>query len=90
MITIKKIAVGFTIVAVFCLSALGNDSTPPKRDGRRHGPPPEAFEVCEDKNEGDAVEIVTDRGDTISGTCEKMGDQLALRPDNPPPIENRE
>ncbi len=90
MKTIKKIVIGFAIVAVCCMSAVGDDSTQEKRDDRRPGPPPEAFQVCEDKNEGDAVEIVTDRGDTISATCEKMGDQLVLRPDNPPPMGKRE
>jgi hypothetical protein len=90
MKAMKKILIGFVVVAVCCMSAFGDDSTPPKPDDRRPGPPPEAFQACEDKNEGDAVEIVTDRGDTISGTCEKMGDQLVLRPDNPPTMENRE
>lgn len=90
MKAIKKIVVGIAIVAGCCMSTFGDDSTPPKHDNRTPGPPPEAFQACEDKNEGDAVEIVTDRGDTISGTCEKMGDQLVLRPDNPPPEEDRE
>ncbi len=90
MKAMKKIVIGFAIVAVCCMSAFGDDSTPPKHGGRRPGPPPEAFQACEDKNEGDSVEIVTDRGDTLSGTCEKMGDKLALRPDNPPPGDNNE
>jgi hypothetical protein len=37
--------------------------------GRPPGPPPEAFKACEGKTPGDAVQIQTPRGDTISATC---------------------
>jgi hypothetical protein len=91
MKAMKKFLFGFAVVAVCCMSAFGDDSTSQKSDDRRPGgPPPEAFTICEDKNEGDSAEIVTDRGDTLSGTCEKMGDKLVLRPDNLPPMKNRE
>jgi hypothetical protein len=57
---------------------------PKKRSGgRRHGPPPEAYEVCEGKSIGDEAEFVNRRGYTVTGTCEEEGDQLVLRPDNP-------
>ena len=51
--------------------------------GRRHGPPPEAYEACEDKSVGDEAEFVNPRGETVTGTCEEEGEQLVLRPDNP-------
>jgi hypothetical protein len=38
-------------------------------DGRRPGPPPEAFKACEGKSPGDAVQLQTPRGETITGTC---------------------
>jgi hypothetical protein len=46
--------------------------------GRRHGPPPEAYEACEGKSVGDEAEFVK----TVTGTCEQRGDQLILLPDN--------
>ena len=53
--------------------------------GRRHDPPAEAVDACKDKSEGDTAEFVNKRGDTITGTCEWHGEQLVVRPDNPPP-----
>ena len=49
--------------------------------GRRHGPPPEAYEACEGNSVGDEAEFVNRRGETVTGTCEQRGDQLVLRPD---------
>jgi hypothetical protein len=37
--------------------------------GRRPGPPPEAFQACDGKNQGDAVQFHTPRGETITATC---------------------
>ena len=51
--------------------------------GRRHGPPPEAYEACEGKSVGDEAELINPRGETVTGICEEEGDQLVLRPDNP-------
>ncbi len=49
---------------------------------RHHGPPPEAYEACEDKSAGDSVELKMPNGKTVVGTCEQEGDQLVLRPSN--------
>ena len=57
------------------------DNPKGRSGGRRHGPPPEAYEVCEGKSAGDEAEFVNRRGETITGTCEEEGDQLVLRPD---------
>ena len=47
----------------------------------RRGPPPEAFEACEDKSEGDTVSITTPHGDTIDATCKLMKEQLVAVPE---------
>ncbi|MCI5146645.1 MAG: hypothetical protein D3923_14245 [Candidatus Electrothrix sp. AR3] len=61
----------------------GRSKNSGKRSGQQ-GPPPEAFTACEGKEVGDTAELTSPRGDTISGTCEQDGDQLVLRPSNPP------
>ncbi|ACN17144.1 hypothetical protein HRM2_40870 [Desulforapulum autotrophicum HRM2] len=56
------------------------------------GPPPEAYTACEGKSEGDTAAFENPQGDTVTGTCvqERDGDQLVLRPDNPPDRENQD
>ena len=46
----------------------------------QHGPPPEAYTVCEGKIAGDAAQFESPHGETIMGTCEQEGDRLVLRP----------
>jgi hypothetical protein len=46
-------------------------------------PPPEAFTICEGKNTGESAQLVTPRGDTITGTCQSFDGILALKPDQP-------
>ncbi|GFE62771.1 hypothetical protein [Geobacter sp. AOG2] len=54
--------------------------------GEPRKPPQAAFDICKDKSEGAAVEIVTPRGDTIKATCKKFKDgTLVAAPDGPPP-----
>lgn len=48
---------------------------------KRRGPPPEAFEACENKSEGDTVSITTPHGDTIDATCKLMKEQLVAVPE---------
>ena len=53
-----------------------------QRSGRsQFGPPPEAYTACEGKNAGDTAKFVSPRGDTVTGTCEQLGDRLVMRPD---------
>ncbi|MCP4414407.1 MAG: hypothetical protein GY808_17770 [Gammaproteobacteria bacterium] len=49
--------------------------------GKRQGPPPEAYTACEGKSAGDTAEFTNPHGETLSGTCENVGDLLVLRPD---------
>lgn len=53
--------------------------------GRHQGPPPEAYQACTGKNVGDTSPIPEPRGDTVTGTCAKQGNQLVLRPNHPRP-----
>ncbi len=57
------------------------DHSTERSDGRRQGPPQEAYTACEGKNTGDEAQFVDPRGETVTGTCEQEGDQLVLRPD---------
>ena len=40
-----------------------------QREGKRHGPPPQAFEACAELVENDACEVQTRRGDLLNGQC---------------------
>lgn len=60
--------------------------------GQRQGPPAEAFTACEGKSEGDTSFFESPRGDMVTGTCvqDRNGDQMVLRPDNPPDHDKSE
>ena len=78
------------VVSLLCAAnAAGSDDERRVPMGGHAGPPPEAYAACEDKTEGDSAEFVSPHGDTVTGTCEMEGDQLVLRPDNPPPGRGR-
>ena len=81
----KKTTIVITLLAIFiCFSSFGSEILAQRTGGRHHGPPPEAYTACEGKSAGDTAEFESPRGDTVTGTCEKQGDRLVLRPDNPP------
>ena len=81
----KKTSIVITLLVIFIAAmAFVNDAYSQETRRRRHGPPPEAYTACEGKNAGDSAEFVSPQGDTVTGTCEQRGDQLVLRPDNPP------
>ncbi len=52
-------------------------------NGRPGGPPPEALNVCNGKNAGDAVQFTNRRGETVEATCRQLDDQLVALPDAP-------
>jgi hypothetical protein len=57
----------------------------PQGGGHPPGSPPEALKACEGKSAGDAVQIQTPHGDTITGTCREMPDgRLAAMPQGGP------
>lgn len=81
----QKTSIVIALLALFvAFSSPGKEAFAQEPGRRHHGPPPEAYTVCEDKSEGEAAEFVTPHGDTVTGTCELENDQLVLRPDNPP------
>jgi len=82
---IKKTSMVIVLLGILAaVNAFGNEPAS-RQKGRRHqGPPPEAYTACEGKNAGDTAEFVSPHGDTVTGTCEQVGDRLVLRPDNPP------
>ena len=81
----NKTSIVITLLVIFiAVMAFGNDASSQEARRRRHGPPPEAYTACEDKNAGDSAEFESPHGDTVTGTCEQEGDRLVLRPDNPP------
>lgn len=65
-------------------AALAADAGPPP-GGKPPGPPPEAIAACNGKAEGVAASFSGRNGETVSGTCQKIGDVLAVRPAGGPP-----
>ena len=61
---------------------LGSKQAMSDQQGERRGPPPEAYTACEGKSAGATAEMVTPRGETLTGTCEAERDgKLVLRPE---------
>lgn len=67
-------------VCVYAASSEGQDGG----QGRRKGPPPEAFELCEGKSVGDSVEITSPQGDKVEGVCKEMNGKMVAVPANMP------
>lgn len=67
-----------TLLSVVAACASGNRSGGP---GGQQGPPPEAIEACEGKQEGDAVSFSGRRGESVSATCQTVNDQLVAVPE---------
>jgi hypothetical protein len=67
-----------TIVFLLCAAAAAY-AQPPQPQGKgqqqeqrgepRRGPPPEAFEACKGKKDGDSTELKTPNGDKRKGSC---------------------
>ncbi|MEG3767877.1 hypothetical protein [Alteromonas sp. 14N.309.X.WAT.G.H12] len=74
--------VGATLVALLSFSSLGYAQEGPPRGQK---PPQEAYDVCVDAQEGDAVTITSPEGDEVEATCKLMDDDLVAVPDNMPP-----
>ncbi|HSV55139.1 MAG TPA: hypothetical protein VLJ57_23645 [Burkholderiaceae bacterium] len=65
------------------LSATAFAQTAPS--GPPPAPPPEAIAACAGKAVGAQVSFTGRRGDTVTGTCQLIGDVLAARPTGGPP-----
>lgn len=66
------------------LPGIAADPAPPP-GGKPPAPPPEAIAACSGKAEGATASFAGRNGETITGTCQKIGDVLALRPAGGPP-----
>ena len=63
----------------------------PNEAGKPHRePPPEAYAACANKTAGSKSQLLTPRGETLTGICEPVGDKLVLRPDNIKPFKQHE
>jgi len=81
----KKTSMVIALLGILiAVIGFGSDASSQETGRRHHGPPPEAYTACEDKNVGDTAEFESPHGDTVTGICEQEGDRLVLRPDNPP------
>jgi hypothetical protein len=82
MTTLNRILAALLLTAP--LAGMAADQAPPQ-GGKPPAPPPEAIAACNGKAEGATASFAGRNGETISGTCQKIGDVLALRPAGGPP-----
>ena len=74
---LDKISIVFVLLAICAIThVFVSDAFSQERGMRRHGPPPEAYEACEGKSAGVEAELITPRGETVTGTCKEEGDRL--------------
>ncbi|NEX20177.1 hypothetical protein G3480_07590 [Thiorhodococcus mannitoliphagus] len=81
------LALAFTL----CLTAPFAQAESDSQVGRRHGPPPEAFDACADQAENAACQFTGRRGDTVEGTCitpRRSDDGLVCAPEGGPPHQH--
>ena len=77
-------AAAATLLLALPLAGTAADQAP-SQGGKPPAPPPEAIAACNGKAEGATASFAGRNGETISGTCQKIGDVLALRPAGGPP-----
>jgi len=75
---------GAALLLAIPLAASAADNGPPP-GGKPPAPPPEAIAACKGKTEGATASFTGRNGETLTGTCQKLGDVLALRPAGGPP-----
>lgn len=69
-------------LAVLLASAADQPAAPP--GGHPPGPPPEAVAACKGKAEGAQASFTNRGGHTLSGTCQRIGNELAAMPASGP------
>ena len=83
---------GLALLAAAQAVAQNADRPPPPREGRdgregegpRREPPPQAYEDCKGKKEGDRVVIQPPGREKVDAHCVKSPKGLFARPDQPP------
>ncbi len=71
--------------AVLLAAGAAHTQPGPPPGGEPPAPPPEAVAACNGKAEGDTVSFTGRRGETVTGTCQRIGSVLAARPAGGPP-----
>jgi len=69
----------FVLIGVASASAGSFDETQGRQGGMK--PPPQAYEACKGKEEGDSVKITTPWGKTMNATCKQGDGKLAAMPE---------
>lgn len=77
----RMIVQGLSTVVIVAMISVVAACAKGDKGGRPQGPPPEAFEACEGKAEGDSVSFKGPRGESLEATCEMMNDQLVAVPE---------
>jgi hypothetical protein len=86
MRTLNRTLAAAAATLLLALPLAGTAADPaPSQGGKPPAPPPEAIAACNGKAEGATASFAGRNGETISGTCQKIGDVLALRPAGGPP-----
>ncbi|UUZ63038.1 hypothetical protein LP414_04575 [Polaromonas sp. P1(28)-13] len=70
------------LAAVLPAGAADQPAAPP--GGHPPGPPPEAVAACKGKAEGAQASFTNRGGHAISGTCQRIGNELAAMPASGP------
>ncbi|NKF21126.1 hypothetical protein [Solimonas marina] len=81
-LSLASLALGCSFATSAALAQSSNGGPP--SGGQPPQPPAEAYTACAGRSAGDMVSF-TVHGHTMEGTCEKLGDRLALRPSKRPP-----
>jgi hypothetical protein len=76
--SLKAITILSMLVAI-PVSGCAEDSS--RGRDRKQGPPPEAIQACEGKQEGDIVSFTGGRGESVKATCQTVEDQLVAVPE---------
>ena len=79
----NKTLIIFIVILIMSLCSIAYA----RRSGHQppHKPPQEAIDACSNKSETHSCDFVTPHGDTITGTCEVIQNQLACKPEGGPP-----
>ncbi|MBN1141466.1 MAG: hypothetical protein JXB25_06705 [Deltaproteobacteria bacterium] len=78
----KGLAGSFLMVLALPLSGVASDAGAPNRPPRE--PPPFAYEACQGKKAGDAVEIKGPHGEKFKAVCRERDGRLFAVPERPP------
>ncbi len=77
----KNMKIATVIIAAALLApAVTRASAGASGRGERREPPPEAFTACQNKNEGDTVEVTTPDGKALKAVCRQVNGKLAALP----------